>query len=122
MIRMRKIAVLLMMFCATPASAADLSAGEIQEQLVGQAIAWWDANGWMMGNLFLLPDGKAEISVEQPKPEHDAGQWTLQGNQICTEWSSMRDGRSKCYSVQETSPGHFLTSGGNKFEVLKIGV
>jgi hypothetical protein len=119
---MRRTIFFLMFICSSPAVAADLSAGQIQEQLVGQPIAWWDANGWMMGNLFLLPDGKAEISVELPKPERDAGQWSLQGNQICTEWSAMRQGEQKCYSVRETSPGHFLTSGGNKFELLNIGV
>jgi hypothetical protein len=119
---MAKFLVFLLTFLSTPALAAELSAGQIKELLIGHSIAWWDANGWMMGNLILKSDGKAEIAVEKPTTDRDAGQWSLQGNQICTAWSSMRDGETKCYSVRETSPGHFLTSGGNILEVLTAGV
>ena len=110
------------MFWPLAASAEGLSGFEINEKLVGQSIAWADSNGWSTGSLFLLEGGKAEITVDDPKPARDFGIWTLRGNQLCTVWSSMRDNLAKCYTVSETSPGHFVTSGGNEFEILNIGV
>ena len=119
---MLKYLVFAVSFWGASALAEDLSAGQIKEQLIGQSIAWWDANGWMMGNMVLSPNGKAEITLERPEAAHDAGQWKLEGNQICTVWASMRDGMPKCYSVRQTSPGHFVTSGGNEFAIRSVGV
>lgn len=104
------------------AHAQDLDASQINEELVGRSITWSDANGWASGSLVLMPSGKAEITVTQPQEASDAGQWTLDGNAICTAWNSMRQGLTKCYSVRETKPGHFVTSGGNEFEIRYFGV
>ncbi len=119
---MRRFLVVALLCWSSAAQAEGLSAAEINEQLIGQSIAWADSNGWTTGSLFLLPDGKAEITIDDPQPARDAGQWSLQGDQLCTVWSSMRSSVSKCYTVRETSPGHFVTSGGNEFEIRSIGV
>ena len=119
---MRKLAFIALTLCCNPASAEELSAGRIQNELVGQTIIWWESSGWLTGHLVLLPDGRAKLAVESPRPANDVGQWTIRGNEICTAWNSMRAGNSKCYSIQETETGHFITSGGNEFEVPGAGV
>ena len=119
---MRKFAFISLLLLSNPVFAEDLNANRIHDELIGQTIAWWDLRGWMAGTLVLMPGGKASISVETPKHSADVGQWTLQGNQICTAWNSMRERNIKCYSVRETKPGHYITSGGNEFEILSIGV
>jgi hypothetical protein len=119
---MHRFLILALVFCTTAAKADGLSAEQINEQLVGQSIAWADMNGWSTGSLFLLPDGKAEITVDDPHPTRDIGEWTLQGDQLCTTWSAMRSNLAKCYTVREMSPGHYVTSGGNEFDIRRIDV
>jgi hypothetical protein len=119
---MHRFLILGLVLVATEAKADALSAAQINDQLVGQSIAWADLNGWSTGSLFLLPGGKAEITVDDPQPARDIGQWTLRGNQLCTTWSSMRSNVAKCYAVRETSPGHYVTSGGNAFDIRNVGV
>ena len=80
--------VALVLFAA-PAQAGVLDSQELRGALVGKLIQWWESEGWQSGNLTLLPDGRAEISVEAPVGSTDAGHWTIRGNQLCTIWSSM---------------------------------
>jgi hypothetical protein len=103
------------------AGAAELDGSQLRGTLVGQTIQWWEANGWYAGHLILLPDGRAEISVSSPTTRSDAGYWRIEGNRICTIWSAMRSGQSKCYSVNQISPNRFTTSGGNVFELQTAG-
>jgi hypothetical protein len=119
---MNRFLILIVFLWPLTASAEGLSGPEINNKLVGQPIVWVDSNGWSTGSLFLLEDGKAEITVDDPRPSRDFGVWSLQGDQLCTVWSSMRNNMAKCYTVSETSPGHFVTSGGNEFEIRNIGV
>lgn len=107
---------------AAPAAAGDLSDREIREELVGKTIVWWEDGGWLHGHLFLMPDGKAEISVSHPRRTGDIGRWTLRDGEICTAWGEVRAGREKCYAVSRAASGRFLTSGGNVFEVREAGV
>lgn len=119
---MGRIFFISLILLTKSALAADLDASQIRDQLVGQSIVWWDSVGWMGGNMVLLPDGHAQIKVETPHPSSDRGNWSLQGNQVCTFWNSLRDGKAKCYSVHEIEAGHFITSGGNEFVVQSAGV
>ena len=119
---MKRILVFLVLMCPQLANAQDLDASQITDELVGHSITWSDLSGWTSGSMVLLPNGKAEISIENPQRATDAGQWMLNGNSICTVWDSMRQGATKCYSVHETKPGHYVTSGGNEFEIDYIGV
>ena len=119
---MYRISLMLLVMFAKPVLAEDLSANQIHDQLIGQSIAWWDSHGWSAGNLVLLPDGQAVITVETPQPSSDKGNWSLRGNEVCTFWATLRDGNQKCYSVHEIEPGHFITSGGNEFRVQSAGV
>jgi len=105
-----------------PASAADLTPGEIRDELVGRSIIWWEEDGWFRGQLVLLPDGTAEITVEKPNTTGDSGRWAIKGSEICTEWGEIRAGAEKCYSVQRGADGRFVTSGGNVFEIREAGV
>jgi hypothetical protein len=107
---------------AAPSNAGDLSDREIRDELVGKTIVWWEDGGWLHGHLFLLPDGKAEISVSHPRRAGDIGRWTLRDGEICTAWGEVRSGREKCYAVSRGASGRFLTSGGNVFEVREAGV
>ena len=70
----------------------------------------------------LAPDGSAEISVDSPKQSGDVGRWTLRDGAICTQWSAIRDGVEKCYSLRRDAAGRFVTSGGNVFEIREAGV
>lgn len=119
---MKKILLFLAVLAPQAAQAQDLDASQINEELVGHSITWSDANGWTSGSLVLLPSGKAEITVTHPQEARDTGQWSLDGNTICTVWNSMRQGQTKCYSVRQINPGHFVTSGGNEFEIEYFGV
>lgn len=119
---MRKIIFISLIFITKSALADELSATQIDDEIIGQSIAWWDSTGWMGGNLVLLPGGKALIKVETPQPSRDSGSWSISGNQVCTFWKSFRQGQEKCYSLKEVEPGHFVTSGGNEFKILSAGV
>lgn len=105
-----------------PAVAADLTPAEIRDELVGRAITWWEDGGWFGGQLVLLPDGTAEISVEGPSVTGDSGRWAIKGGEICTEWGEIRAGQEKCYAIRRGADGRFVTSGGNVFEIRQAGV
>ena len=107
---------------ASPAFAADLTAGEIRSELVGHAIVWWEEGGWLQGQLVLAPDGSAEITVDRPEASGDVGRWTIRGAEVCTEWGEIRAGLEKCYSIRRDEAGRFVTSGGNVFEIREAGV
>lgn len=106
----------------TVALADDMSSREIESELVGRSIAWWEEGGWLSGQMLLLPDGRAEISVDRPRPSGDVGRWSIRGGAICTAWGEVRGGREKCYYVRRGESGRFLTTGGNVFEVREAGV
>lgn len=112
---------LAMVLFAHEARAAELSAGEIRSEIVGQVIEWWENDGWHSGSLTLLPDGRALISIDRPKPSTEDGYWTIRGNTVCTRWSEIRTGAEKCYSLHRAGNGRFETSGGNVFLVMTAG-
>lgn len=117
--------VTALLICAlplAPAAASDLSADEIRDEIIGHSLVWWEADGWSAGSLVLTPDGRAEITVDQPRTSADLGAWTFSGDQICTTWESLRAGTPKCYRIERDGNGRFLTSGGNIFEVRDAGV
>lgn len=124
----RKGLVALTLLCAAgatataPASADDLSAGEIRAELVGRSILWWEAEGWQHGWLHLGRDGRAEMTVDRPVRSDDTGRWSLRGGELCTEWGVVRSGTEKCYTLRKDADGRFVTSGGNVFEVREAGV
>lgn len=107
----------------SPASAlaGDLTPAEIEAELVGRQLVWWEDGGWLIGRLTLGRDGTAELFVDRPQRQADVGRWTLRGDELCTVWSKMRSAQ-KCYSVKRGADGRFLTSGGNVFEIPEIGV
>ena len=106
----------------SPGFAEELTQSQIREQLVGRQIVWWQEDGWQTGHLTLGPDGAAELSVERPGRRLDIGRWTLRGGELCTEWSTLRAGAQKCYSIERDIDGRFVTSGGNIFEIREAGV
>ena len=106
----------------TAALSGDLAAAEIERELVGRSILWWEDGGWQVGNLRLSADGTAEISVNRPARSGDTGRWSIRDGQICTAWTSLRAGAEKCYSIRRDDDGRFLTSGGNVFEIRELGV
>jgi hypothetical protein len=105
-----------------PAAAADLTPGEIRDELIGRSITWWEDGGWLGGWLVLMPDGTAEITVDRPGAVGDSGRWAIRGGEICTRWGEIRAGAEKCYSIRRGADGRFVTSGGNVFEVRETGV
>jgi hypothetical protein len=105
-----------------PALAADLTPGEIRDELVGRSITWWEDGGWFGGQLLLMPDGRAEITVDRPNKAGDSGRWAIKGGEICTEWGEIRSGMEKCYSIRRDASGRFVTSGGNVFQIREAGV
>jgi hypothetical protein len=109
---------------SVPVSRADddMSSAEIESELVGRQIIWWEDGGWLTGRLTLGPNGAAEISVEHPAPQADRGRWVLRDGELCTEWANMRSGTEKCYRVRRAEQGRFTTSGGNVFEIRDAGV
>jgi len=109
-----------LLLCSS-AAAGELDGSELRDELVGQTIQWWEDGGWHAGNLSLLPDGRAEITVDSPSEMRDDGRWSISGNQLCTSWTSLRGQEMKCYSVMRAGPNRFVTSGGNVFVVLTAG-
>lgn len=118
---MRGVLVALLLTASAPAFAEEMTAREIQAELVGRMISWWEADGWFTGDLMLGADGEARISVDAPTVASDVGRWSLDGNRICTTWRSLREGTAKCYAVERTTAGRFRTSGGNVFELRDAG-
>lgn len=104
------------------AKAGDLSSSELQNELIGRSISWWEASGWRGGSLLLAPDGTAEITIENTAQHGDKGRWVLRNGELCTTWREIRDGGEKCYSVRRSEHGRFVTSGGNVFEIRDAGV
>lgn len=119
---MRLPAALLLALLAGPAFAAPLADAEIRSVLVGQSIDWWEEGGWHAGALMLLPDGRAEITVDTPAPSADVGRWSVVGGRLCTTWDSVRSGAPKCYTLERDASGRFITSGGNVFAIRAAGV
>lgn len=123
----RFAATLAAALCLAPlgtgtAGAGDLTSAELERELVGRAIVWWEQGGWHKGHLMLGRDGAAELSVDDPAPAGDTGRWAIRDGQICTVWGDLRAGREKCYSVRRGDGGEFVTSGGNVFTVRETGV
>jgi hypothetical protein len=104
------------------ASAEELTQAEIRDELVGRQIVWWQSDGWQSGHLTLGPNGAAELSVDRPGHQVDTGRWTVRGEELCTEWTTLRSGTEKCYRIERSAGGRFLTSGGNVFEIREAGV
>lgn len=102
--------------------ADNLTLAEIQDEIVGRQLVWWEDGGWLIGHLTLGPNGSAEISIDQPRPQTDIGRWEFRGGELCTTWTSIRSGAEKCYSVRRGEQGRFVTSGGNSFEIREAGV
>lgn len=115
-------AALGLLLATQRADAADLMKDrDIEREIVGQSIVWWEADGWRRGSLLLAPDGRAEITVDDPEAAADSGRWTLRGDQVCTVWNGLRDGEEKCYGLSRVGDGRFVTTGGNVFEVRFAG-
>ncbi len=111
----------LLGFSALGALAGDLTQAEIEGELVGRHILWWEDGGWQTGHLVLSPDGAAELSLDRPARGGDSGRWAWRDGQLCTAWSQMRGGSEKCYTIRRGADGNFVTSGGNVFEVREAG-
>jgi hypothetical protein len=114
-------AVLAIGLCPLPsARAADLTPAEIEGELVGRQIVWWEEDGWLVGRLTLDTDGSAELDVDRPQRRTDTGRWMLRGDELCTVWTSMR-AAEKCYRIKRSADGRFVTTGGNVFEIARAG-
>lgn len=115
---------LLFALCLSSTSvlAAEMTADEIVNELVGQPIQWWDDGGFSGGELTLMENGAASLKVQTPRLEADAGRWVLRANRICTTWTTLRDGEAKCYTVRREGQDRFVTSGGNVFQRIFSGV
>jgi len=105
----------------TTASAEELTQAQIHDELVGRQIVWWQSDGWQSGHLTLGASGEAELTIDRPGRRLDTGRWVVRGDQLCTEWSTVRAG-AKCYRIERGADGRFLTSGGNVFEIREAGV
>ena len=124
MIRLVVAGVLLVASVVTPfapAMSEELTEAEIRGELVGRQIVWWQSDGWQSGHLTLGASGEAELTIDRPGRRLDTGRWVVRGDQLCTEWSTVRAG-AKCYRIERGADGRFLTSGGNVFEIREAGV
>lgn len=115
-------AALLFVLTHGTAGAGELTGREIETELVGRQIMWWQAEGWQNGFLMLGPGGVADITIDGPGAKsHDEGTWELRDGALCTTWRVLR-AQEKCYRLTRDDSGRFLTSGGNVFEILEAGV
>lgn len=113
-------AVLALLFAE--AQAAEMTAADIERQLVGAPIFWWELDGWRSGDLVLLPDGTAKLTIAAPEHSEDHGRWYIEANRLCTTWAHLRGNMAKCYSISPETGGEFVTSGGNGFRITFAGV
>lgn len=115
-------ALLLLVLTPGIAGAGELTGREIEAELVGRQIMWWQADGWQSGYLTLGPKGAADITISGPgKRSHDEGTWELKDGTLCTKWRVLR-AQEKCYRLTRDDSGRFRTSGGNIFEIQDAGV
>ena len=119
LIRAASVALAFMahLVIAHPVVAASLERGDIVDRLIGQPIQWSDFGSEIRGELYLAPDGSAEIRMALPLPSADVGTWRVEGSRLCTRWQVARGGIEKCYAIDEIGPGRFTTTGGNLFEI-----
>lgn len=125
MIKALPIGSLYLAACAalwtTPVFGDELTSAEIQAELIGRSIGWWEQGGWLQGHILFSPDGSAEISVDQPRVTGDRGRWSIKGDELCTEWGEIR-AAEKCYTIERGEDGRFVTSGGNIFQIRETGI
>ncbi len=95
----------------------ELTEAQLRQNLVGQSIMWWADGGFLHGALDLTADGRAAITIEHPVGS-DVGRWRILASQLCTTWSSARDGAELCYHVRQITAHRFVTTSGHVFELV----
>lgn len=71
-----------------------MNRAEMQQLLSRGRTSSWVPVGWKGGGTSTFrSDGSAEVTWSTGKA---VGRWELKGNAICTEWTTLRDGRESC--------------------------
>jgi hypothetical protein len=91
---------------------------EITTQVIGRKLIWRSLDGSLgvHGEILFTADGKVAMTTNIPGLETDQGNWWFDEDQLCTRWSSARDGEAKCYRLIDQGAGRYMTTGGNLFE------
>jgi hypothetical protein len=80
-----------------------MTAAEMKAFLARDRVSAWVPTGWKGGGTSTWrADGSAEVTWSTGKA---VGRWTLKGNAICTEWTTLRDGRESCAIYYDMGDG-----------------
>jgi len=96
-------ALVTICFTSTIASAGTLTAEEIQEKIIGKSLSWVTLDGETKGTAKHRKNGNSSVSVKAPYQLKDKGTWRLQGNQFCTKFVVLRDGKERCTTYKTTN-------------------
>jgi len=85
------------------ASAETLNAGQLKTVMIGTTVSWVTLDGETRGFSRYRPDGSAALTITSPNRLEDRGRWKIVGNEFCSTWRTVRDGREACSTLRTTS-------------------
>jgi hypothetical protein len=94
-----------------------LGSADITKRIVGVLMLWEATDGPQHGDIIFAEDGTVTMTTTIPGLPKDLGRWRVDRGQVCTTWDQARGGAEKCYTLEETEPDVFRTSGGNLFRI-----
>lgn len=97
------LAALLAFMVPSIAQAETLNAQQVKALTVGKTVSWVTPDGQTKGYTRYKANGTAMTTVTAPNAFKDSGTWRLEGNQLCSTWQIIRDGREGCSTVRTTS-------------------
>jgi hypothetical protein len=90
------LALCVLLCWATP-GWAQLTGDEIKAKLIGRQFSWRSVDGQFSGIVRYAPNGVVTTTGNfSPNLKSDSGTWRLNGNQLCTKFKKVRQGRETC--------------------------
>jgi len=93
------------------ASAANMTAAQIEEKVIGRTLGFETDSG-LAGEIHYAPAGTSTIEVDGLFS--DKGTWRFNGDEFCTRWDIIRDGEEKCTDFHQVDETTFEVSDGTK--------
>jgi len=101
---------------AMPAQSADPALTENELNLIVADVDIAFSSRWVSGVTSYRLDGsvRTELSIGIS----DQGKWWLDGNRVCTQWESLRRGRTNCITIFRGEDDTYRTSDGFTIRAL----
>ena len=97
------IAACVSLVLASGAYATELNADQVQAVMIGKKVSWVTPDGNTKGVSTYKKNGSASVTVTEPNRFKDKGTWRIVGNQFCSTWKRIRDGKEGCSTLRTTN-------------------